>query len=90
MTERPEFDTHDEALYGDAFAYGGPAESRLLIRRQLIGSAVVLIGVVLFAGLAEFRPAVSDPSATASRHLWAAQQPVFARPFEEHVAGLRR
>jgi hypothetical protein len=90
MTERSDFDFRSEELYGDMIAYGGAGERRLVIRRQLIGSAVIGIGVALFAGLVALRPAGTDESAAASRHLWAVQQPVFAQPLEEHLAGLKR
>jgi hypothetical protein len=90
MTERSDFDNRTEQLYGDMIAYGGVDERRLVIRRQLIGSAVVGIGVALFAGLVALKPVGSDQSAVAAHHQWAVQQPVFAQSFEEHVAGLKR
>jgi hypothetical protein len=90
MIERSNSDRRSEELFGDVIAYGGADERRFVVRRQLIGSAVVGLGVALFAGLVAFRPAAMDRNAAASHHLWAVQQPVFAQPFEEHLAGLKR
>jgi hypothetical protein len=90
MSEHSGADIRNEDLYGDMIAYGGADERHLVIRRQLIGSAVVGIGVALFAALAELRPASMDERAAAPHPLWAVQQPVFAQPIEEHLAGLKR
>jgi hypothetical protein len=90
MIERSESDGRSGELYGDLIAYGGSHEQRLIIRRQLIGSAVIGLGVALLAGLVELTPANSDRSTGGSPHLWVVQQPVFTQPPEEHIAGLKR
>jgi hypothetical protein len=77
-------------LYGDTIAYGGVGDARYVIRRQLIGSAVVGIGIALFAGLMEFRPAGHERSGFAPHQLSAAHRSVYTQQPKEHLAGLKQ
>jgi hypothetical protein len=75
---------------GDQWALGMSANDvRNVTRRQLIGSVVVAIGIAVFAGLTELRPAYSEPGAVATHPLAKIQQPTFVTLPEERVAALK-
>jgi hypothetical protein len=58
-------------------------------RRQLVGSAVVALGIVVVAGLTALRPA-HDELTVVQGHRFAVQQPIFATPVNHNVAAVKQ
>jgi hypothetical protein len=58
-------------------------------RRQLVGSAVVAVGIALVAGLTALRP-VHDDAAAVQTHRFAVQEPTFATPVDHNIAAAKQ
>ncbi|HLH49819.1 MAG TPA: hypothetical protein VKV96_10795 [Roseiarcus sp.] len=61
-------------------------EARSVLRRQLIGSAVAAMVVILFAGFTAIRSGHETSSEAAGRRLAVVQQPSFVAPAGRLVA----
>jgi hypothetical protein len=58
-------------------------------RRQLVGSAVVAVGIALVAGLTALHPTHDDVTAVQA-HRFAVQQPTFATPVDHNIAAAKQ
>jgi len=74
---------------GIGFGLSG-TEVQSVARRQLIASIIVAIVIAAAAGLIALRPAYHDAASVGPHRFAGAQQPSFATPPAQRVAGLRR
>jgi hypothetical protein len=75
----------------DGVALGlGAAEIRSVARRQLVGSTVAAVLIVVVATLTALRPAYRETADIAPHKLAGIQRPSFVMPQGAHVADLTR